>query len=105
MSLSRIGRRWLASFVLGTVAPLVLAQMTPPGGAGARGRGGGSPAWQACRRQADEKKVPDGDERRIFMRQCLETEGAQSEAARAKTGDPQSGRLPSDPPAAAPAQP
>jgi len=110
MSLSRIGRRWLGSFVLGTVAPLVVAQMTPPGAAGAHGRGRDSPALQDCRRQADEQKLPAGDERQKFMHRCLETkhagsDAAKSEAARAKMGDPQSGHLHSDPPPATPPPP
>lgn len=103
MSLNRIGRRWLASLVLGTVAPLVLAQMTPPGAVGTSARGHDNPAWQDCRKRADAQKVATGDARQQFMRQCLESkradsDAAKSEAARAKMGDPQSGHLHSDPP-------
>jgi hypothetical protein len=106
MSRRRIGGRWLASFALGTVAPLVLAQIAPPGGAGMHGRGRDHPAWQDCSKQADERKLPAGDERRTFVRQCLESkrgasDAAKAAAARAKMGDPQSGHLHSDPPAAA----
>jgi psiF repeat len=104
MSLGRIGRRWLATFALGTVAPLVLAQMTPPAGAGAHGPGRDGLAWQDCRKQADEQKLAAGDERRKFMRQCLEAKEAGSDArkpdvARSTSGDPLSGQPHSDPPA------
>ena len=106
MSLNRISRRWLASFVLGTVAPLVLAQMTPVGPMGASGRGHDNPAAQDCRKRADAAKVAAGDARQQFMRQCLDSkrgdsDAAKSEAARAKMGDPQSGHLHSDLPPAA----
>jgi hypothetical protein len=109
MSPRRIGQRWLATIGLGTLAPLVLAQMTPPGGPGMHGHGHASPAAQECRKQADEKKLPAGDERHEFMHQCLEakqngSDAAKSAAARAKMGDPQSGHLRSDPPPA-PASP
>ena len=104
MKLQRMRRRWLASIALGTVAPLVLAQMGAPGGPGMRGQGRDA-AWQGCKQEADGQKLPPGPERQKFMRQCVESkrgsgDAAKSEAARAKMADPQSGHLHSDPPRA-----
>ena len=106
MSLRSIGARWLASVALGTVAPLVLAQMGAPVGPGARGHAHDSPAAQECRKQAEAQKLPTAEERQKFVRQCVESkqgasDAAKSAAARARMGDPQSGHLHSDPPAAA----
>lgn len=69
-------RRVLATFVLGTVAPLVLAQVTP-GAGGQHGHGGmrDNPQWQECKKQADDKKLPHGDERKSFMEQCMKANG------------------------------
>ena len=110
MSLRRIGLRWLASVVLGTVAPLVLAQMAPPGGQGMRAHGHDNPAAQECRKQADEKQLPAGEARHRFVRQCVDSkqgasDAAKSAAARAGMGDPQSGHLHSDRPPAPTAPP
>jgi hypothetical protein len=110
MSLRRTGLCWLASVALGAVAPLVFAQMGPPGGPGMHGHGHDNPAAQECRKQADEKKLPSGEERQKFVRQCVESkqgasDAAKSAAARAKMGDPQSGHLHSDPPPAPAAPP
>jgi hypothetical protein len=106
MELRKIGLRWLASVALGTVAPLVFAQMGPPGGA-MHEHGHNNPAWQDCKKQADDKKLAPGPERKQFMQQCLESklgssDAAKGEAARARMADPQSGHLHSDPPAAPP---
>jgi hypothetical protein len=79
----RIGLRWLARFGLGTGAPPVLAQVAPPGGAGMHGRGRDNPARQDCRKQADEQKLPAGDERQKFVRQCVESKPGGSDAAKA----------------------
>ena len=100
MSLRSIGLRWLGSVALGTVAPLVLAQMGPAGG---HGHGHDNPAAQECSKQAKAQKVPAGDERQKFMRQCVESrrsssDAAKAAAARAKMSDPQAGHLRSDPP-------
>jgi hypothetical protein len=64
-------RRVLATFVLGTVAPLALAQVAP--GSGQHGHGGmrDNPQWQDCKKQADEKRLPHGDERKSFLEQCV----------------------------------
>jgi len=29
--------------------------------------------WQACRKQADDQKLPRGDARREFMRNCMKS--------------------------------
>jgi psiF repeat len=105
MSLRDVGLRWLGSVVLGTIAPLVLAQMGPAGVPGGRGHGHDSPAAQDCRKQAEAQKLPAGEERQTFMRRCLESkssssDAAKAEAARAKMSDPASGHLHSEPPAA-----
>jgi len=105
MSLQRIGIRWLASVVLGTVAPLVLAQMGPA--SASHGHRRDNPAVQDCRKEADAQKLPVGEGRRQFMHQCLASRAdgsgaAKGAAARAKMGDPQSGHLRSDPPPAPP---
>ena len=104
MTVRTITVRLLASLALGTAAPVVLAQMYPPGGQGTHGHGHDSAAWQDCKKQADDKKLPSGDERKKFMHQCMESkhgssDAAKSEAARSKMADPQSGHLHSDPPA------
>ena len=74
MSPRRIARRWLATFVVGTVAPLVLAQ-TGPGARGPHGRGA-APAiakWQACSTQADARRLPPGDARKAFTDECMKS--------------------------------
>ncbi len=103
MTLRKLGVRWVSTLLLGTVAPLVTAQITGTGGPGMHGQRNDDPASQACRKQADDQKLPRGEERQKFMRQCMESkrdssDAAKSAAARAKMGDPQSGHLHSDPP-------
>src|SRR3974377_376040 len=98
MSLRSIGLRWLCSIALGTIAPLVLAQIGPASGPGGHGHGHDSPAAQDCRKQAEAQKVPAGDELQKFMRQCVESrrsssDAAKAAAARAKMSDPQAGHL------------
>jgi len=110
MSPRRIGRRWLASFVLGTVAPLVFAQMTPPSDAGAHGRGGGIATRPDCREHADERRLPAVDPPKSRMRRCLGTNLAVQDAAGSTATDPRAGGpasapLHGDAPAAAPPGP
>ena len=110
MTVRGIGRRWLVSIVLGTVAPIVFAQVAGPGGMHDHGRGRDGPEWQDCKKQADDKKIAAGPERRQFMRQCIEakrgaSDAAKGEAAREKMRDPSSGHLHSDPPPASSAPP
>jgi hypothetical protein len=105
MSLRNIGLRWLGSIALGTIAPLVFAQIGPAGGPGGHGHGHDNPAAQDCRKQAEAQKLPAGEERQRFVHQCLESkrsssDAAKAAAARAKMSDPASGHLHSDPPAA-----
>lgn len=58
--------------MLGAIAPLVLAQVAP-GAGGQHGHGGmhDNPQWRDCKRQADDKQLPHGDERKSFMEQCM----------------------------------
>lgn len=110
MDVRKLGRRWLASVALGTVAPLVLAQIGP-GAAGPHDQGGRAEraAGQECRRQADERKLMSPQERRTFMRDCLAarradpTAEAGGAALREKMRQGQSGHLHSEVPQ--PAQP
>lgn len=80
MSLRQIGRRWLVSFVLGTVAPLVVAQMMPSRAAGAGDRGRDAPVRRDCHKPTAEQTPAAGDLRQAFNRRCIETR-------RAGTGD------------------
>ena len=103
MALRSIGLRWLGSVALGTIAPLVLAQIGPAGGPG--GHGHANAAAKDCRKQAEAQKLPAGEERQASMHRCLESrssasDAAKAAAARAKMSDPQSGHLHSDLPAA-----
>jgi hypothetical protein len=100
--------RWLVSVALGTVAPLVLAQITPgTGGMHGHESWRNNPQFQECSKQADEKKLPRGEERKAFMKQCLQSkpgaakDAAKSEELREKMREGQSGHLHSDPPPAA----
>jgi hypothetical protein len=109
-SVRRLLQRALISFALGTIAPLVVAQVGPGNEMGGRGHRGDSPQSQACRKQADDKKLPQGAERKAFMQQCLKAshdsgDGSKSEGLREKMREGQSGHLHSEPPAAAPAPP
>lgn len=106
----RLLKRALMSFVLGTVAPLVVAQVVPGIEIGSHGHRADSPQLQACRKQADDKKLPQGNERKAFMQQCLQAnhgngDGSKSEGLREKMREGQSGHLQSEPPAAPPPPP
>ena len=110
MTTRRLGSRWLLTFALGTVAPLVLAQIMPGTGRTHEREGWrNSPQFQECSKQADEKKLSRGEERKAFMKQCLQTQpggamdkhSAKSEELRGKMREGQSGHLRSDPPPAA----
>jgi hypothetical protein len=52
---------------LGTAAPLVFAQAA----SGGRENHANDPQWQACKKQADEKNLPRGAERKTFMQDCV----------------------------------
>jgi hypothetical protein len=38
-----------------------------------RGRHHNDPAWQACKKQADDQKLARGDARRDFMKSCVKS--------------------------------
>ena len=48
------------------------------------GRHNNDPAWAACKKQADDQKLPPGDARHDFMKNCLKS-AKDSGAAPAKT--------------------
>jgi hypothetical protein len=52
---------------LGMAAPLVFAQT----GTGGHENRANNPQWQACKKQADDKKLQRGPERKAFMQDCL----------------------------------
>jgi len=108
MNRRQLVARWLVTVALGTVAPLVIAQITPgEGGMHERAGWRNNPQFQACSKQADEKKLPRGEERKAFMKQCLQSKpGAAKDSAKSaelqeKMREGQSGHLHSDPPPAA----
>jgi hypothetical protein len=111
MNVGTLLRRATLSFALGTIAPLVAAQVGQGGAMGGHGHRPDNPRWQACSKQADDKKLPRGPERKAFMQECLKAgrdggDAARSDALREKMRDGQSGHLHSDPPVApAPAAP
>ena len=109
-SVRRLVKRALMSLALGTLAPLVVAQVGPGSGMGAHGHHALSPQLQACRKQADDKRLPQGAERQAFLQQCLKANhdsggGSKSEGLREKMREGQSGHLHSEPPAAPPPAP
>jgi hypothetical protein len=38
-----------------------------------KGRHHNNPAWQACKKQADDQKLAPGDARREFMKNCVKS--------------------------------
>jgi hypothetical protein len=109
-SVRRLLKRALMSFALGTLAPLVVAQVGPGSEMGAHGHHAPSAQSQACRKQADDKRLPQGAERKAFVQQCLKAnhdsgDGSKSEGLREKMREGQSGHLHSEPPAAPPPPP
>jgi hypothetical protein len=106
-----IAVQFLAGLALAGAAPTTLAQFGQPGG-GMRERmeARNNPQFQACKKQADDKNLPRGQQRKDFMQQCMKTaakpsDAAKSEALREKMRDGQSGHLHSDPPASSPPAP
>jgi hypothetical protein len=55
----------------------------PPAAPGndAAGRHHDNPAWAACKKQADDKKLQPGDARHEFMKNCLQSAKASPPAA------------------------
>lgn len=72
-----IGLAALALLLPVSLPRLALADEAPPastapGNPGAGGRHHeNDPAWQACRKQADDQKLAPGDARREFMKDCV----------------------------------
>jgi hypothetical protein len=73
MNVRKILTGAMMSVTLGTVAPLVVAQVGPGGEAGGRGHHVNGPQWQACKKQANDKQLPRGPERKAFMQNCLKS--------------------------------
>jgi hypothetical protein len=71
MNFRKLLIRAAMSLALGTGAPLVLAQAGPGGEMGGHGGRANNPQWQACKKQADEKNLARGAERKSFMQNCL----------------------------------
>jgi hypothetical protein len=67
----------LAGITVGEIvfATVSVADDTPPSqtpdAPPPQGRHHNNPAWAACKQQADDKKLERGEERREFMKQCL----------------------------------
>jgi hypothetical protein len=84
MTIQRSSASWLAGVVLGLAACGAWAQSPPPG-ASPPPSGPVDPArhwrdnpqWQACRKQADDKQLPRGPERKSFMMECFKAAGGQ----------------------------
>jgi len=55
----------------------------PPGAPGTEGPGrhhDHDPAWEACKKQADDQKLERGDARRDFMKNCVKSAHAAAPA-------------------------
>jgi len=63
---------------------LALGDDTPTPANPAPGGRHNNPAWAACKKQADDQKLPPGDARHDFMKNCLKS-AKDSGAAPAKT--------------------
>lgn len=65
--------------VLAGSAPVLYAQSNPSQGE-SRVQGGmrNNPQWQACKKQAEDKQLARGPDRRTFMQQCLKSAGGAS---------------------------
>jgi psiF repeat len=63
---------------------VALGDDTPPPANPAPGGRHNNPAWAACKKQADDQKLPPGDARHDFMKNCLKS-AKDSGAAPAKT--------------------
>jgi hypothetical protein len=71
MKLRRVLQSACVSFMLGTVAPLVLAQAD--NGDSTDGRHSYDPQLQACRKQADDRGLAHGTDRRSFVHSCMKS--------------------------------
>jgi len=87
MTVQKSSALWLAGVALGLAVCGAFAQSPPTGGPATPG-GPADPArhwrdnpqWQACRKQADDKQLPRGPERRSFMMECFKSAGGQAGA-------------------------
>ena len=63
-----------AAMLLGILGVCTLANGddSPPAGA-APGQRHHNPAWEACKKQADDQKLQPGDARRDFMKSCMKS--------------------------------
>jgi hypothetical protein len=52
---------------------MALGDDTPPPANPAPGGRHNNPAWAACKKQADDQKLPPGDGRHDFMKNCLKS--------------------------------
>ena len=60
------------------IGAAALADDTPPPANSTPGNDGPSgrhhnPAWQACKKQADDQKLEPGDARKEFMKNCMDS--------------------------------
>jgi hypothetical protein len=74
LALTAFGTLAFQSMALGDDAPPPAA---PPGSSapGDQGPGGRhhNPAWAACKKQADDQKLEQGDARHEFMKSCMKS--------------------------------
>jgi hypothetical protein len=92
MTVQKTSASWLAGVVLSLAACGAFAQSPPPGGPAAPGdqpdparHWRDNPQWQACRKQAEDKQLPRGPERKSFMMECFKAAGGQAPADKAAT--------------------
>ena len=92
MAVQKSGASWLAGVVLSLAACGAFAQSPPPGGPESpSGQSDparhwrNNPQWQACRKQADDKQLPRGPERKSFMTECFKSAGGQGAADKPAT--------------------
>jgi hypothetical protein len=64
----------LTAVIVGA-APLTLAQSTGDGSMGRHAHAHNNPQWQACKQQADDKKLARGAARKSFMQDCIKAAG------------------------------
>jgi hypothetical protein len=60
---------------MSATAALAFAQTPDNAGGGRHRHQRNSQQWQACKQQADDKKLDRGDARKSFMRDCLKAAG------------------------------
>jgi len=77
MTIRKLLIRSAMSFALGTIAPLVLAQAGTSEPTHDHGGRANNPQWQACKKQADEKNLAHGAERKAFIQECIKNSAGQ----------------------------